>query len=572
MQLKGSEILVECLKRESVDTIFCYIGGAVIPIFDALYRTGANIKRITPRHEQAAAHAADGYARSTGKPGVVLVTSGPGATNTITGIATAYMDSVPMVIITGQVPSGNIGTDAFQESDITGMTMPITKANFRIRSIDMISTVIKKAFSISMTGRKGPVLVDIPVDIQKAEGKPVFTENNNNLNRDTCPKITDKKLKKILQLINHAQKPLILAGGGVISSNSCRELNKLSLDAGIPIVNTLMGYGCCGKENRGYFGGIGMHGSIYGNYAILNCDLLIALGTRFSDRIIGDPKTFAPNAKILHVDIDPSELGKNIIPDISLATSVKKFIKSISMEIETGNYSEWISEIESVKKKYPLTFNPGERIKPQSVISKCSEIFDEDTIVVTDVGQHQMWVPQFFPVAKPHHFLTSGGLGTMGYALPAAIGAKIGNPQKEVLMFSGDGGFQMNIQELVTLIKYRINLKMVILDNGYLGMVRQWQQLMCAGRYAETDMNDNPDFVRIATAYGIDAEHLSEPEECNQKLVNLRDHNGPKLLHVKVEREENVLPMVPPGRSLEESILEIKLPQKGVDYEYNRKK
>ncbi len=558
MKMKGSRIVVESLKKEGVETLFCYIGGSVIPIFDALYIYGDSINRISPRHEQGGTHAADGYARSTGKPGVVLVTSGPGATNTLTGIATAYMDSIPLVIITGQVSGKYIGTDAFQESDITGITMPITKANFLIKSASDIAVTFKKAFHIANTGRKGPVLIDIPTDVQNEECEFVYPDNIEIAGYRPDSKGKSEKIKKAMALIRDSKRPLIISGGGIISSGAVEELNQFAKNFGIPVVNTLMGYGCDPGNSSLYLGGLGMHGSLYGNYAVSNCDLLIALGCRFSDRILGDPQKFAPDAKIIHVDIDPAEIGKNISADLSIIGSAKTVLHEFNKNKSSKDYSKWLNMILDYKKLHPLEYKPSKKMRPQYVIQKSAEIFDNDTIIVTDVGQHQMWVPQFFPINKSGSHLTSGGLGTMGFALPAAIGAKIGNPDKEVLMFSGDGGFQMNIQELTTIKKYNLNLKMIILDNAYLGMVRQWQQLLYGGRYSQTDMNDNPDFVKVVKAFGIEAKRVNSKNECIDALRELKLSKNAMLLHIPVEREENVLPMVPAGKPLNEAVTEIK--------------
>ncbi len=558
MKMKGSRMVVESLKNEGVEKLFCYIGGSVIPIFDALYTYGHNIDRISPRHEQGGTHAADGYARSTGKPGVVLVTSGPGATNALTGIATAYMDSIPIVIITGQVSGKYIGTDAFQESDITGITMPITKANFLIKSSSDIAMTFKKAFYIANTGRKGPVLIDIPIDVQNEECEFNYPDSIEITGYKPDYNSYSGQIKRAVDLIRNSKQPLIISGGGIISSNAVEELNKFTEKFGIPVVNTLMGYGCDPGNSSLYLGGMGMHGSLYGNFAVSNCDLVIALGSRFSDRILGDPEKFAPKAKIIHVDIDPAEIGKNINADLSIIGSVKNILHEFNKNEPSTDFSTWLKMILDYKKLHPLEYKPSENMRPQYVIQKSAEIFNEDTIVVTDVGQHQMWVPQFFPIRKSGIHLTSGGLGTMGFALPAAIGAKIGNPEKEVLMFSGDGGFQMNIQELTTIKKYNLDLKMIILDNAYLGMVRQWQQLLYGGRYSQTDMEDNPDFVKVAQAFGIEAKRVNSKDECIDAIHQLKKTKKAMLLHIPVEREENVLPMVPAGKPLDEAVTEIK--------------
>jgi acetolactate synthase I/II/III large subunit len=557
MKMKGSRIFVECLKKENVDTIFSYTGGAVIPIFDDLYNYGREIESIQPRHEQGGTHAADAYARSTGKVGVVLVTSGPGATNTITGIATAYMDSVPMVIVAGQVATGKIGTDAFQEADLTGITLPLTKANFLVKQVEDLTTVMKKAFYIASSGRPGPVVVDIPVDVQMKES--VFMYPDSLAMKSYNPKTEGhpKQIKSAVRLIIQAKKPLVLVGGGVIFSGCAPLLNCFLDKFNIPVVTTLMGHGINPANDDLYYGGIGMHGALYGNYAIQNTDLIIALGVRFSDRIIGDPNTFARNAKIIQVDIDPAEIGKNVDVDVPIVGSVASLLNTMMDADIPNQYTQWLNQLKEYKHKHPLQYSQDGNLKAQFLVETLNRFFPEDTIVAVDVGQNQMWVAQYFRFRQGRTLLSSSGLGTMGYSLPAAIGAKIGNPKREVLMISGDGGFQMNIQELATIKKYNLNLKMLVLDNSYLGMVRQWQQLLCKKRYAGTDMEDNPDFTKIARAYGIKARTVSGKEEVEDAVKELVNSTESMLLHAKIDREENVLPMVPAGKSLDQVITEM---------------
>jgi len=554
MKMKGSRILVECLKREKVEVMFYYTGGSVVSLIDDLHEYGEGIACYQPRHEQAGTHSADAYARSTGKVGVMLVTSGPGATNTVTGIATAHMDSVPLIVITGQVPTSKIGTDAFQEADITGITLPLTKANFIVRSADDLALTIKKAFYIACTGRPGPVLVDIPVDVQHQEVVFHYPEK---LDLKSYKPVTSGhpgQIKSAVEAINRSRKPLVIAGGGVAFSGSTSLLNRLLDRWNIPVVTTLMGRGVSPGNNDLFYGGIGMHGSLFGNYAVVNSDLILALGVRFSDRIIGKPGTFAPNAKIIHVDIDPAEIGKNIPVDIPIVAPVKNFLETLEKQEITCDTSEWIKELKQYRAQHPLTYKNNGRVKAQYVIETANRLFPGNTIVATDVGQNQMWVAQYFKFSHPRCFISSSGLGTMGFGLPAAIGAKIGNPDREVLMVSGDGGFQMNIQELTTIKKYNLSVKMIVLDNAYLGMVRQWQELLCQKRYSGTTMTDNPDFVRVADAFDIKARKISEPGEVEDAIRELVESEESMLLHVAIDREENVFPMVPAGKSLAQAI------------------
>ena len=550
--MTGARIVVECLKKEKVDTLFCYPGGVVIPIFDELYKHGDGIRLVQPRHEQCGTHAADGYARSTGKVGVVLVTSGPGATNTVTGIATADIDSVPLVIITGQVPTTNIGTDAFQEADITGITLPITKDSYLVKDVEDLALTIKKAFYLAASGRPGPVLVDIPVNISKAETEFKYPESLNMPSYKPKVKGHPKQISKAVDTLSQSEKPLILAGGGVEISGSTELVNEFADKHKIPLVHTLMGHGVCPKNDNLYLGGIGMHGSIYGNWAVQNCDFLLALGTRFSDRILGDRVSFASNAKIVHVDIDPAEIGKNVEIDIPIVGSIKHVMKEFLRSKKTmPDFSAWVSSVASKKAENPLTFEKsGGKIKAQHVIQTARKFFADDTIIVTDVGQNQMWCHQYFTTKKPRSFLSSGGLGTMGYALPSSVGAKIGNPDKEVVVFCGDGGFQMTMQELITIKRENLSIKIVILDNNYLGMVRQWQELLNDKRYSETHLKSNPNFAAIAEVIGIESKTLSDEKDVERVIKELVKSKEAMLGHVLIEPEENVFPMVPAGQSL----------------------
>ncbi len=555
--MNGARIIVESLKKEGVDTVFCYTGGAVIKIFDELYQHGEGLKLIHPRHEQGGTHAADGYARSTGKTGVVIVTSGPGATNTITGIATAYMDSSPLVIITGQVSSSLIGTDAFQESDVTGITMPITKANFLVKDIEDLAITIKKAFYIAGTGRPGPVVIDIPGDIQRQETSFNYPEEVDMQSYRPKNSGHPKQIKSALKLISASRKPLVLSGGGVNLSNAMADMNKFLNKTGIPVVHTLMGNGVNPEDENQFLGFIGMHGTLYGNYAIQNADLILAVGVRFSDRIIGNPETYGKNAKIIHIDIDPAEIGKNIDVELPIVGSAKLVLEALNKSSVKLDIPEWKDELAAYKKNNPLTYVTGDRIKPQRIIQLAQKYFPEDTIIVTDVGQNQIWVAQHYRIKNARSFLTSGGLGTMGYGLPAAIGAAVANPNKQVLMFAGDGGFQMNMQELGIIRRYGLKIKMIILDNNYLGMVRQWQELLFEKRYSGTDMEFNPDFVKLADVFKIKAVFLKDPDKADELIKNLAESDESMLIQVAVDPDENVLPMVPAGKNLDEVLTEL---------------
>ena len=550
MNMKGSRIIVESLLKEKVDTIFCYTGGAVIKLFDDLYTYGSAIRCIQPVHEQGGTHAADAYSRSTGKIGVVLVTSGPGATNTVTEIATAYMDSIPLVVLTGQVPTVKIGSDAFQEADVTGITLPMTKASFLVTRAEDLAEIMKSAFYIARSGRPGPVVVDIPSDVQQQEVEFNYPEKLELKSYNPRTEAHPKQIKSALALLKHAKKPLVISGGGVIHSNATPLLNQFLDKFNIPAVNTLMGYGIDPGDDDLYYAGVGMHGTLYGNYAIQHCDLLIALGMRFSDRIAAHVETFAPNAKIIHVDIDPAEIGKNINPDVPIVGTVRSALESFLKADIDKDHSLWIDELKEFRTANPLDYGENGILKAPDVIRKAGQLFPDDTVVAVDVGQHQMWVAQYYRFRQPRTFLSSSGLGTMGFGLPAAIGAKIGNPDKPVLMISGDGGFQMTLQELGTIKKYDLKVKMLVLDNSYLGMVRQWQELLYEKRYMETQLTNNPDFARIARAFDIKARTLTDMEDLHDAVAELVESDESMLLHAKVSLDDNVFPMVPAGRSL----------------------
>ena len=554
MAMKGARIVVECLKKEKVDTLFCYPGGVVIPIFDELFQHGDGIRMVQPRHEQGGTHAADGYARVTGKPGVVLVTSGPGATNTVTGIATAYIDSIPMVVITGQVPTDYVGTDAFQEADITGISLPVTKENILVTDIEDLTPSLKRAFHIAMSGRPGPVLVDIPKDILLATTSFEYPEEFSLESYKPVSKGHPKQVAKALEMMCQAERPLILAGGGIQISGSTEKANALIDKYGIPVVHTLMGHGISPRNKDLSSGNIGMHGTVYGNWAIQNCDLLIALGTRFSDRILGDTVSFAPNAKIIHVDVDPAEIGKNIDVDVPIVGDLRYVLeKWIEADRRMPDFSNWVAALKAKRDANPLTYTQHDAIVPQYAMEEARKAFPRDLIVVTDVGQHQMWAHQYFDDTQPRSFVSSGGLGTMGFGVPAGIGAKLGCPDREVLVIAGDGGFQMTMQELITIRREKLPVKIMVLDNGFLGMVRQWQDLFHDKRYSGVLLDNNPNFADLAKVLGIQGRRVDKVEEVPDAMRELAASKDAMLLHVIVKEEENVFPMVAAGASLNDT-------------------
>jgi len=557
MKLKGSQILLKMLEEEKVDLIFGYPGGAVLDIYDQLYKS--KLKHILVRHEQGAVHAADGYARATGKVGVCLVTSGPGATNTVTGIATANMDSIPVVVFTGQVPTTLIGNDAFQESDITGITRPCTKHNFLVRSVEELAATIKEAFHIARSGRPGPVLVDLPKNVMAAETE--FNPANIKIrNYDVAHKPVPKKLSQVLEMFLHAKKPLLMTGGGAILGKASDELTKLARQYQIPVTGTLMGLGSFPGTDPLWLGMLGMHGTYHANMAVSHCDLLIAVGVRFDDRVTGTIETFAPNAQIVQIDIDPSSINRNVVVELPIIGETKATLKDLIRFLAEHKYvpakdtrQEWLTEIEQWREKVPLTYcQNGEIIKPQYVIEKLYHVTNGDVFVTTEVGQNQMWTAQFFKFNKPNTFITSGGLGTMGYGLPAAIGVKCAFPDKQVVDIAGDGSIQMNIQELATAAQYNIAVKVVLLNNGFLGMVRQWQELFYEKRYSHTDMTYAPDFVKLAEAYGVVGMRATKPAEVEKTLREAFSIDKPVLMDFRVSREECVYPIVRPGESLSE--------------------
>ncbi|WP_298271935.1 biosynthetic-type acetolactate synthase large subunit [Geobacter sp.] len=564
MKMTGARILLECLKLEGVDTVFGYPGGTVINIYDELF-SFKEIHHILPRHEQAGVHAADGYARATGRVGVAIATSGPGATNTVTGIATAYMDSIPLVVITGQVPTALIGNDAFQEVDIVGITRPCTKHNFLIKDVREIATIIKKAFYIARTGRPGPVLVDLPKDVQIATTEFHYPEAIELRSYKPTVEGHPKQVEKAVSLLLTAKKPVIYVGGGVISGDAAEELRALAAKLNTPVTTTLMGLGSFPEDDPLSLGLLGMHGTYYANMAVTNCDLLVAVGARFDDRVTGKIATFAPHAKIIHVDVDPTSIRKNVRVDLPIVGEVKDVLsKMLKATEEQGDKADdfrkgvgpWLAEIAGWKEKHPITYKQASTtIKPQFVIQKLRELSAPDAIVATDVGQHQMWTAQFFTFTKPRTLLSSGGLGTMGFGLPAAMGAQVAFPGRQVVAICGDGGFQMNMQELATLVQNRLPVKICILNNNFLGMVRQWQELFFDKRYSQTCMELPIDFIKLAEAFGAKGFQATKPDEVEETIKKAFETPGPVIMEFKIAREEKVLPMVPAGASLNEMVL-----------------
>ncbi len=550
MKLSGAEIVVECLKKEGVKVVFGIPGGAIMPLYDILHRE-ASLKHILTKHEQGAVHAADGYARVTGKVGVCMATSGPGSTNLVTGLATAYMDSVPIVAFTGQVPTHLIGTDAFQEVDISGITSPITKNNYIARDIKDLIDIIKEAFYIAGTGRPGPVLIDLPKDVQLAQTEFRYPKKVNLVGYSPTYKGHIQQIKTAAREIAKAKKPIIYAGGGIIISNAYLELRNLALKANIPVTTTLMGLGCFPETHFLSLGMLGMHGTPYANYAISYSDLIIALGVRFDDRVTGKLTEFASGARVIHIDIDPAEIGKNVLVDIPIVGDLKKVLQKLNEHISEKREAEWLKTIENWKRKYPLKYNNNEELKPQYIIEKVYEITKGKAIIVTSVGQHQMWAAQYYQYTEPRTFISSGGLGTMGYGLPGAIGSKIGCPKKIVIGICGDGSFQMNSQEIATAINNDLSIIIIIMNNSYLGMVRQWQELFFNKRYAETYLAGSPDFVKLVEAFGGTGIRVSKKEDLYPALEKALSLNKFVLIDCLIPKEENVFPMVTPGEPID---------------------
>ncbi len=550
--MTGAQAVVEAFTREGVEYVFGLPGGACLPLFDALY--DAKFKVILVRHEQGAVHMAEGYARSTGRPGVVVVTSGPGATNTVTGIADAYMDSIPLVVITGQVKSFLIGNDAFQEADVTGITRPITKHNYLVKNVNDLPRVLKEAFAIATSGRPGPVLIDFPSDISLQTVDFQYPDEVHVRGFKPVAEAHGGQIKKAAEMIMASKRPVIYTGGGVIISGATKELIELVDKTQAPCTNTLMGLGGVPGTHPLFMGMLGMHGTVFANRAVHESDLLIAVGARFDDRVTGDLKKFAPHAKIIHIDVDPSAISKNVKVDVPIVGDVKQVLKELNKLVGKVDTKAWLADIEGWKKESPLRYkDDSEAIRPQYAIQRLCDILGSDAIVTTDVGQHQMWAAQYYKLDGPNQFLTSGGLGTMGYGFPAAIGAQFAFPNKTVVCISGDGSIQMNIQEMATAVINKLPVKLAIINNNYLGMVRQWQEAFYNHRYSSSTMSGNPNFVALAKAYGATGRCVVRKDEVDEAIKWSKTiTDRPCVLDFVVTEEENVYPMIPSGKSFEE--------------------
>lgn len=547
---QGSQIIVDTLVEQGVDVMFGYLGGVVLPLFDKIY--DSPIKFIIPRHEQGGAHMADAYARATGKPGVVIATSGPGATNLVTGLATAMMDSVPMIAITGQVRTDLIGNDAFQEADTTGITRPVTKHNVIIKDIKDLQRTIREAFYIATSGRPGPVLIDIPVDIQINQTEVMPPTEINLPGYKVRTKGHARQIALAAEAINTSSKPVVYAGGGIIISNASNELRAFAEKGHLPVTTTFLGLGAYDQTKAESLDMLGMHGSAYANFAVQEADLLIAIGARFEDRVTGKLKTFAPNAKIIHIDIDPASISKNVHVDIPVVGDAKTILNDLTEAVEYRQRDEWFAQIAGWKKKHPFNYDrKADIIKPQFVIEELCRLTKGDAIIATGVGQHQMWAAQFYKYSKPRQFISSGGLGTMGFGLPAAIGAQVALPEATVIDIDGDSSFNMTLTELSTAVQYELPIKIVLINNGYMGMVRQWQELFYGKRYSCSSLQ-NPDFAVLARAFGAQGITVEKKEDVAGALEEMLAAKGPCLVDFRVEREENVWPMVATGKSLHE--------------------
>ena len=554
MRLKGADMVMECLLEQGVETVFGYPGGAILEIYDSLYKYKDKIQSILTSHEQGASHAADGYAKSTGKVGVCMATSGPGATNLVTGIATAFMDSVPIVAITANVGLSFLGKDSFQEIDITGITMPITKHNFIVKKIEDLAPAIRKAFKIAREGRPGPVVIDITKDVTAGYGeyeKEEIDTNSNNLllyNEENY----QENLEEAVKLIEESKKPFIFVGGGIKASNASNELKIFAEKIDAPVTDSLMGKGAFDGKSKRYTGMLGMHGTKASNLGVAECDLLVAIGTRFSDRVIGNSARFASKAKIIHIDIDEAEINKNILVDLGITGDAKYILKKLNLMLKKQEHKEWMEEIENLKDKYPMKYNKNVLTGPY-VIEKIEECFDDNTIICTEVGQNQMWAAQYFHYKNPRQFVSSGGLGTMGYGLGAAIGAKYGNPKSRVINIAGDGCFRMNMNELATASRYNVPIIQVILNNKVLGMVRQWQTFFYEGRYSDTVLDDQVDFCKVAEGLGCKAVRVTRMDELEKALLEADLYNGPFVIECMIQEDDKVFPMVAPGKSLNDT-------------------
>lgn len=553
MELTGSQIVIECLKEQGVDTVFGYPGGTILNIYDELYKHSHEIRHILTSHEQGASHAADGYARATGKVGVCFATSGPGSTNLVTGIATAYMDSVPIVAITANVAVNLLGRDSFQEIDIAGVTMPITKHNYIVKDVTKLADTIRKAFKIARSGRPGPVLVDITKDVTAAKTK--YTKAAPEPVPRKTDEITEHDLQNALELIKHAKKPFIFVGGGAVISEAHDELKEFVEKVDAPVTDTLMGKGAYDGTDIRYTGMLGMHGTKASNLGVTECDLLIAVGARFSDRVTGNANKFAKNAKILHIDIDPAEINKNVRAYYSVIGDIKEVLKILNSRLGQYSHKEWVDHVIDLKEKFPLKYN-REKLTGPFILEKLYEITGGDAIITTEVGQHQMWSAQYYKYKLPRTFITSGGLGTMGYGLGACIGAKVGMPDKTVVNIAGDGCFRMNMNEIATATRYNIPIIEIIFNNHVLGMVRQWQTLFYEQRYSNTNLNDKVDFVKLGEAMGAKSYRITKPEEVGPVLAEAIALKEPVLIECVIDCDDKVWPMVAPGAAIEEVFTE----------------
>ncbi len=553
----GAQMVVDMLVDEGVEILWGLTGGAVLPIFDALYQNRDRIRLVDTRHEQGAVHMAEGYAKATGKVGVCIATSGPGATNIVTGLTDAYMDSVPLVAITGQVPSHLIGTDAFQEADVVGITRSCTKHNFLVKNIQELPQIMRDAFFIARTGRPGPVLVDIPKDIAAASAEVPYPKNSSIPLSKLMPTPDFKQVEKMAEFIKHAKRPLIYAGGGVINAGASEALYKFARKTNIPVTLTLMGLGAYPANDRQFIDMLGMHGSYRANMALTYCDLLIAVGTRFDDRVTGKLSEFSPNSKKIHIDVDPTSIGKNVQVDAHVLGDMNAILGTLTKQVGSHDYDEWYDQIDGWQKKNPLAYkqDPNGPILPQFAVDEIYRLTKGDAIITTEVGQHQMWAAQFYKFNKPRRWITSGGLGTMGFGFPAAIGAAFAYPDATVIDIAGDGSFQMTMQELAIVKQHNLNVKTIILNNKFLGMVKQWQDLFFDKRYASTSIPVQPDFVKLAECYGIKGYRAETPKETTQVLEQVFRSKEPCIVDIVVDQEEHVYPMVPAGGANKDMVL-----------------
>lgn len=548
MKMKGSDIILECLLEQGVDTVFGYPGGTILEVYDSLYKYQDKIKHVLTSHEQGASHGADGYARASGKVGVCMATSGPGATNLVTGIATAYMDSIPLVAITANVAVPLLGKDSFQEIDISGITMPITKHNFIVKKIEDLAPTIRKAFKIAKEGRPGPVLVDITKDVTQGycEYKRHWIEV---IEKNSYTYTTDN-IKKAIEMIESCEKPFVFVGGGVIASDASKELKEFVEKIDAPVCDTLMGKGAFDGTNPRYTGMLGMHGTKASNLGVSQCDLLIAIGVRFSDRVTGNAKLFANNAKIIHIDIDEAEINKNVLVDLDIVGDAKTVLNALNLLVKQQNHPQWLKEVRQLKDQYPLNYNTDVLTGPY-VIEQIDLLTDSDAIITTEVGQNQMWAAQYYHYKKPRQLITSGGLGTMGYGLGASMGAKIAKPHQHVFNIAGDGCFRMNLNELATASRYQIPIIQVVLNNHVLGMVRQWQTLFYDKRYSATVLNDGVDFIKVSEGLGCKAIRVTKKEEVAPAIVEAMEYNGPVVIECIIQEDDKVFPMVAPGKAID---------------------